>query len=98
LAWGGENDTSLFVLEEMNFAPEFYDLKTGVAGEILQKLSNYRARLAIVGTFKMVGNERFRELMSELNKGSQVRFSRSRDEAISWVMQQPDAPLRITAS
>lgn len=87
LAWGSESKTNLFVLEDLNFVPEFYDLKTGLAGEVLQKLSNYSARLAIVGTFEMVVCERFRELMSESNKGSQVRFARSRDEAISWMMR-----------
>jgi len=87
LAWGGENQTNLFVLKDMNFVAKFYDLKTGLAGEVLQKLSNYGARLAIVGTFEMVMGERFRELMSESNTGSQVRFARNREEAISWLMK-----------
>ena len=87
LAWGNEHDTNYFMLDDFNFVPEFYDLKTGLAGEVLQKLSNYCARLAIVGTFGMVAGDRFRELMAESNKGSQVHFARSRDEAISWLMK-----------
>ena len=87
LAWGSENKTNLFVLGEMNFVPQFYDLKTGLAGEVFQKSSNYNIRLAIVGTFEMVVSERFRELKAESNRGHQVRFAESRDEAISWLVR-----------
>ncbi len=87
LALGGENETDCFVLEESNFAPAFYDLKTGLAGEILQKLSNYNCRLAVVGTFAGVKSKRFRELMSELNGGRLVRFAADRNEAIAWLKE-----------
>jgi hypothetical protein len=87
LALGGEQRTNLFMLEDVNFAPGFYDLKTGLAGEILQKLSNYHCRLAIVGSFAMVRSERFRELMSESNKGSQLRFTGTREAALEWLMK-----------
>ena len=39
------------VIHEKNITPAFFDLKTGIAGEILQKFSTYRVRLAIVGDF-----------------------------------------------
>ena len=87
LAWGSEHATNLFMLEDLNFVPEFYDLKTGLAGELLQKLSNYGARLAIVGSFGMVTSVRFRELMAESNKGSQIHFARGKDEAITWLTE-----------
>jgi hypothetical protein len=87
MAWGGEQDTSLFLLQEEHFPPAFYDLKTGFAGEILQKLTNYGCRLAIVGSFAGVRSPRFRELMREANKGRQVRFAATRDEAIAWLTQ-----------
>jgi hypothetical protein len=85
LALGMEHESNLFMLDDFNFVPEFYDLKTGLAGEVLQKLSNYSARLAIVGTFDIVTSVRFRELMAESNKGSEVHFAQSRDEAITWL-------------
>ncbi|MCX6121727.1 MAG: DUF4180 domain-containing protein [Ignavibacteriales bacterium] len=87
LACGNENETNLFLLEETNFISEFYDLKTGLAGEILQKISTYRARQAIVGSFEMAESKKFGEVMVELNKGSQVRFARTKEEAVSWLMQ-----------
>lgn len=39
------------IIYEKNITPEFFDLKTRIAGEILQKFSNYRIGLAIVGDF-----------------------------------------------
>jgi hypothetical protein len=87
LAWGSENETNLFLLEDTDLVPEFYDLTTGLAGEVFQKISNYSARLAIVGSFEMVVSRRFRELMAESNRGSLVRFAQNRDEAISWLMR-----------
>ena len=39
------------VINKENIKPEFFDLKTRIAGEILQKFSNYRMQLAIVGDF-----------------------------------------------
>lgn len=85
MAWGGEQNTNLFLLKEEHFPPAFYDLKTGFAGEVLQKLTNYGCRLAIVGSFAAVRSERFRELMREANKGRQVRFAATRDEAVTWL-------------
>jgi len=39
------------IIHSDSFESGFFDLRTGLAGEILQKFSNYRMRLAIVGDF-----------------------------------------------
>ena len=86
LAWGGENGTDLYLLMDTNFTPEFYDLSTGLAGEILQKVSNYRVRLAIFGSFEMVVGKRFQEFMTESNKGFSVCFLREKAKALAWLL------------
>jgi hypothetical protein len=86
LAWGGEHATDLYLLRESNFSPEFYDLSTGIAGEILQKCSNYGIRMAIVGGFERVSSLRFRDLMVESNRASHVRFAARRREAVAWLV------------
>ena len=86
LAWGGERETNLLVLADSNFSEEFYRLRTGLAGEILQKVSNYRVRLAIVGSFEMVTGSKFREFMTESNRGSQVCFAKTLEEATRWLL------------
>jgi len=35
-------DFDKIIIHEKNITPEFFDLKNGIAGEILQKFSNYR--------------------------------------------------------
>jgi hypothetical protein len=86
LAWGGEQRTDLYLLMDLNFTPEFYDLSTGLAGEILQKLSNYRVRLAVFGSFEMVTSKRFREFMTESNRGSTVCFLPEKAGALAWLL------------
>ena len=36
------------VVPEANLCPDFFNLRTGFAGEMLQKFVNYRAKLAVV--------------------------------------------------
>ena len=43
------HDCSRLVIHERNLHEDFFILKTGLAGEILQKFSNYRMKLAIIG-------------------------------------------------
>ncbi len=88
LVVGMENNTSLLLLRDTNFDPAFYDLKTGLAGAILQKVSDYSARLAIVGSFEERGGERFQQLALECNSGTQVRFVSCTNEALSWLLDR----------
>lgn len=78
-------NTWRYLFLETNFAPEFYDLKTRLAGDILQKFSNYQVKAAILGAFALPNNPRFQEFMFESNKGGQLRFSRDEAEAIAWL-------------
>jgi hypothetical protein len=70
------------VLHENNITPDFFDLKTGIAGEILQKFSNYRVRLAIVGDFSKYTSKSLTNFIYESNKGRHINFVTSTAEAI----------------
>lgn len=83
----GENDSNLVVLQADNFAPEFYDLKSGLAGTIFQKFSNYLITAAIVGDFTNV-SQRFRELIGECNRGKQIRFFENTEQATEWLAKR----------
>jgi hypothetical protein len=89
---GGQHGTDLYLFGQFNICPEFYDLSTGLAGEVLQKCSNYRVKLAIVGGFSGVTGKRFRELMTESNRGSHVRFVLRHDEAADWLVESGAGP------
>ncbi|GGF74053.1 DUF4180 domain-containing protein [Wenyingzhuangia marina] len=70
------------IIHQKNIFPEFFDLKNRMAGEILQKFSNYRVRLAIVGDFSKYTKKSLKDFIYESNKGKQVNFVSSTLEAI----------------
>jgi hypothetical protein len=70
------------ILHQENITPAFFDLKTGIAGEVLQKFSNYRVRLAIVGNFTQYTGKSIRDFIFESNKTGQIVFVNSTAEAL----------------
>lgn len=70
------------ILYAKNLPAEFFDLKTKFAGEILQKFTTYRIRLAIVGDFSVYDSKSMRDFIFESNKGRQVNFVDSLEEAL----------------
>lgn len=71
------------IIHSDSFAAGFFDLRTGLAGEILQKFSNYRMRLAIVGDFSQLKSRSWRDFIRESNRGKTVCFMPNLEEAIS---------------
>ena len=76
-------DFESIVIHEKNITPRFFELKNGMAGEILQKFSNYRVRLAIVGDFEIYSSKSLRDFIHESNQGKQVSFVGSVSEALA---------------
>jgi hypothetical protein len=54
----------------------FFDLRSGLAGEVLQKFANYRVSLAIAGDTAPLaaGNQSLRDFIREANCGRQLAF------------------------
>ena len=75
-------DFGCVILHEKNITPQFFDLKTKMAGEILQKFSNYRVRLVIVGDFDKYGSRSLRDFIFESNNGRMVNFTATIEEAL----------------
>jgi hypothetical protein len=73
------------ILTEDELSEEFFDLRTGLAGELFQKFINYRLRLAIVLADPEASGKRFSELSREHRSHSLVRFFRSKDQAEVWL-------------
>ncbi len=70
------------ILYAENISPAFFDLKTGIAGEVLQKFSNYRIKLAIVGHFTDVESSSLRDFIRESNALGHINFAATREEAL----------------
>lgn len=74
-------DAHKIIIREDQVTPEFFDLKSGIAGEILQKFSTYNVQLAIIGDFSKYTSKSLRDFMNESNKYRHINFVSSLDEA-----------------
>ncbi len=81
-----EKNTNLVMLKEEMVSEDFFNLKTGLAGAILQKFTNYRIKAALVlkDDKKLIG--RFKEMADELNKGNGFRIFLNEAEAEKWLL------------
>ena len=73
----------LFTSDDLT--PEFFDLRTGILGELFQKFTNYRKKVAILLPDFNVYGERFSELAYEHRSHNLIRFFHSKEEAVSWL-------------
>ena len=73
------------ILTESDLAPEFFDLRSGLAGELFQKFINYKVRVAIVLRDPAAYGERFSELAYEHSSHGIIRFVSSQDDARAWL-------------
>jgi len=73
-AFGG--GATLIALPLSRLGPDFLRLSTRVAGEILQKLINYRFRVAILGDVSaaVAASDALRDFVVESNRGEMVWF------------------------
>ena len=69
---GFETGCSRIVINRSAICEEFFDLKTRLAGEILQKFINYNIKLAIVGDFSVYSSKSLRDFIYESNKGKDI--------------------------
>ncbi len=78
-----ETGARTLVFRANHLHEDFFDLRTGVAGRILQKASNYRLSIGIVGDFGKVGSRNFRDFIRESNETGQVVFKPTLEEALA---------------
>lgn len=76
------NECDRIVIYEKNLHDDFFQLKTKLAGEILQKFSNYRIKAAIVGEFSKFKSKSLQDFIRECNRGNQIFFVDSLESAI----------------
>ena len=62
------------ILHEHQLSGDFFELGSGLAGEIVQKFVNYQMKLAIVGEFEKFESKSLQAFMRESNRGQQLFF------------------------
>jgi hypothetical protein len=67
-------DSRKIIINKKHLGKDFFDLSSGLAGGILQKFSNYRVQLSVVGDFSGFASKRLKEFILESNQGRQVNF------------------------
>lgn len=63
------------LMYEYQLTPDFFDLRSGIAGELLQKFSNYRMRLAVVGDFSQNESKSLQAFIAESNRVGAIYFA-----------------------
>lgn len=76
------NGSEKIIVNSKNLHPTFFDLKSGMAGEILQKFSNYRCQLAIIGDFENIESKSLRDFIRESNRMGRIFFVGDREEGV----------------
>ena len=79
----GYHDCKAIIVHDKCLHHDFFDLKTGLAGEILQKFSNYRMKLAIIGDFSGFKSKNLRDFIRESNIRGTICFVDSLEEALA---------------
>jgi Domain of unknown function (DUF4180) len=66
----------LVVIPALRLTPDFFQLRTGVAGAILQKFVNYRLRVVIIGDFSALASNSsaLHAFIQESNRGDATWF------------------------
>ena len=75
-------DFNKIIMQEHHFNTEFFDLKTKIFGDLLQKFSNYKVQLALIGDFSKYGSKSFQDFIKESNQQKRVFFLADLEEAI----------------
>lgn len=70
------------IIHQQNITPAFFELRTGLAGDVLQKFVQYHMQLAIVGNFANVESNSLNSFIAESNRGRHVFFVENISEAV----------------
>ena len=77
------------VVDEKDLSPDFFDLKTGLASQVVQKFVGYRTKLALIVRDPSIYGGRFGELVYEHRIHPILRFFSSEQPARQWLAQMP---------
>ncbi|NQX64773.1 DUF4180 domain-containing protein [Paenibacillus alba] len=70
------------ILNKSAICEDFFNLKTRLAGEILQKFINYHVKIAIVGDYSMYSSMSLKQFIGESNQGKNIFFLSTEQEAV----------------
>jgi len=75
-------ESKTIILHRKSINTDFFDLRSGLAGAILQKLVNYQVRLGIIVNFDDIESKNFNDFVFKCNKNKQTVFTTNIPEAL----------------
>ena len=82
-----EAGTKNIAISKSLISDNFFILSSGFAGEMLQKYINYGGRIAIYGDYSHYTSKPLHDFIYESNKGSDVFFVTTLDEAVEKLVR-----------
>jgi len=73
------------IVHQNSLSQEFFDLKSGMAGEILQKCSTYGIKIAIIGEFEKFTSKSLKAFIVESNNGNGVFFKNDMQQGLEAI-------------
>ncbi len=80
-----ETGTKNIIISKKLIVEDFFMLSSGLAGDILQKYINYGGRIAIYGDYSRYTSKPLHDFIYESNKGKDVFFVATEDNAIEML-------------
>jgi len=75
------------ILKADQIHPDFFKLKTRLAGDTLQKFTNYQCHLAIIGDFEIIHSNSLRDFIRESNRAGRINFVRDEKAALESLLR-----------
>ena len=80
-----ETNCSKIAINNEAIIEDFFILSKGIAGEILQKFINYKIKFAIIGDYSKYTSKPLKDFIYESNKGKDIFFVATEDEAVKML-------------
>jgi hypothetical protein len=80
-----ESGERLLLIDQHALPPEFFDLSTGIAGALVQRLTQYEIRMAAVVPDPSIRSRPFQDFAREANRGRWFRFFPDSEQAVAWL-------------
>lgn len=80
--------TNKILIDSSQLIDDFFNLRSGIAGEFLQKFINYHMDVAIL--FKeehLKDNPRFKEMIGESNSTGGIGYFLNKEKAEKWLLR-----------
>jgi hypothetical protein len=78
------------IIYAQNITPDFFDLTTKMAGDIVQKFVQYQLPLTLVGDFSTYNSASLHAFIVESNKGKHIHFVGSLSEALKNILNKKE--------